>query len=101
MIVKNIRNNACVFVIPGGKPQFTVPGNLVHVSKRVNIAMNQDPFHHLLGKLLIASTLHIVAHEISYNDFLIASREVCMCKKIHPCIRFFEFRKKYSKNSNI
>ena len=88
-------------MIPGCKPQFAVPGNLVHIGERVYIAVYQDSFPHLIRKILIASPLHIVAHEVPYNDLLIASREISMCQKIHLPISFFEFRKIYSKNSNI
>jgi hypothetical protein len=101
MIVENICDNACIFMIPGSNPLLTDTRNLVHIGEGVYIAMYEDPFHYLFRIMEVVSSLDVIAHEIPHNDLFIASGEVSMGQKIHPFLSFFEFRKKYSKNYNI
>jgi hypothetical protein len=101
MIVENIDDYACIFMVPGSNPLLTEPCDLMHIGEGVYIAVDQDAFFHLVRIILVTSPLYVIAHKIPYNDLLIASREVGMGQKIHSFLYFFEFRKKYSKNFNI
>ena len=55
----------------------------MHISEGIDIPVYQDSPFHFLGKIHIISTLHIITHEIPYNDLLIAARQIGMCQKIH------------------
>jgi hypothetical protein len=87
MIIENIHDDPRVFVITLHQPESAPACDGMGVGKGINITMDQDPFPHQFRKMHIILSLHVITHEVPYNDLLIAPRKICVGKKIHLAVR--------------